>query len=176
MPICREVSIISLAAVLLLTACKQEKVVQSTSGPPAVPVSVSNATQETVPFDLRVVGTVEASSTVQIKSQVAGSLDQVRFSEGQNVAKGDLLFEIDSRPFREALRQAEAAVARDRAQLQQAEATLARETAQLKNADAEAKRYSELEKAGVISKAQHEQVRTSADVSRESTNAFPRRH
>jgi multidrug efflux system membrane fusion protein len=134
-------------------------------------VSVSNATQETVPFDLRVVGTVEASSTVQIKSQVAGSLDQVRFSEGQNVAKGDLLFEIDSRPFREALRQAEAAVARDRAQLQQAEATLARETAQLKNADAEAKRYGELEKAGVISKAQHEQVRTSADVSRESTNA-----
>ena len=63
-----------------------------------------------MPFEVRVVGNVEASSAVQVKSQVAGPLDKVHFTEGQNVAKGDLLFEIDSRPFREALRQAEAAV------------------------------------------------------------------
>ena len=124
-----------------------------------------------MPFDLRVIGNVEASATVQVKSQVAGQLDSVHFAEGQNIAKGALLFEIDSRPFREALRQAEAAVARDRALLRQAEATLARESAQSKNADAEAGRYGELQKAGVISKAQHDQVRTSADVSRESVRA-----
>lgn len=141
------------------------------AGPPVVPVSVSSATEESVPFEIRVVGTVEASSTVQVKSQVAGQLEKVHFTEGQNVSKGALLFEIDSRPFREALRQAEAAVARDRAQLRQSEATLARESAQSKNADAEANRYSELAKAGVISKAQHDQVRTSADVSRESVRA-----
>ena len=171
MSIRREFSLIPLIAAMLAAGCKQQKVVQSTSGPPAVPVSVSSATQESVPFDLRVIGNVEASATVQVKSQVAGQLDSVHFAEGQNIAKGALLFEIDSRPFREALRQAEAAVARDRALLRQAEATLARESAQSKNADAEAGRYGELRKAGVISKAQHDQVRTSADVSRESVRA-----
>jgi membrane fusion protein, multidrug efflux system len=132
----REFSVVTLAAALLFTGCKQQKVVQSTSGPPPVPVSVSAASEESIPFELRVVGSVEASATVQVKSQVAGQLDRVHFSEGQNVSKGALLFEIDARPLREALRQAEAAVARDRAQLRQAEATLARETAQSKNADA----------------------------------------
>jgi membrane fusion protein, multidrug efflux system len=166
-----ECLLISLAAVLLLSGCKQEKVVQSTSGPPPVPVSVANATEEAIPFEVRVVGNVEASSIVQVKSQVAGPLDKVYFTEGQNVAKGALLFEIDPRPFQEALRQAEAAANRDRAQLQQAEATMARESAQAKNADAEAKRYDELAKAGVISKSQHEQVATSASVSREAVRA-----
>ncbi|HYP05136.1 MAG TPA: efflux RND transporter periplasmic adaptor subunit, partial [Bryobacteraceae bacterium] len=160
-----------LAAVLFVAGCQQQKVVQSTSGPPPVPVSVATATQEPVPFELRVVGNVEASATVQVKSQVAGPLDRVHFTEGQNVAKGALLFELDARPFREALRQAEAAVARDQAQLRQAEAALARDTAQARNADADANRYGELAKAGVISKAQHDQYRTSADVTREAVRA-----
>jgi multidrug efflux system membrane fusion protein len=106
-----------------------------------------------------------------VKSQIAGQLLRVHFNEGQNVSNGALLFEIDARPFREALRQAEAAVARDQAQLRQAEATLAREMAQSKNADAEASRYEELQKIGVISRAQRDQVQTSADVSRESVRA-----
>jgi multidrug efflux system membrane fusion protein len=160
-----------LAAVLLFTGCKQEKVVQSTSGPPPVPVSVANATEEAVPFEVSVVGNVEASSIVQVKSQVSGPLDKVYFTEGQNVQKGALLFEIDPRPFQEALRQAEAAANRDRAMLAQAEATFARESAQAKNAEAEAVRYNELAKAGVISKSQHDQVATSASVSRESVRA-----
>jgi membrane fusion protein, multidrug efflux system len=157
-------------SVLALAACKQQSAA-TTAGPPAVPVSIAKATRESVPIQLRVVGTVEASATVQVKSQVAGELLRAHFSEGQNVAKGELLFEIDSRPFQEALKQAEAAVARDRAQLRQAEATLAREGAQSKNADAEATRYNELAKAGVISRAQQDQVSTSADVYRESVRA-----
>lgn len=163
---------ICLAAVVVLglAACKQQKV-QTTSGPPTVPVSTAKATAESVPIQIRVVGTVEASSTVQVKSQIAGQLLRAHFSEGQNVSKGALLFEIDSRPYQEALRQAEAAVARDRAQLRQAEATLARESAQSKNADAESTRYNELAKAGVISRAQQDQVSTSADVYRESVRA-----
>lgn len=139
--------------------------------PPAVPVSVAKATQETIPIEVRVVGTAEASATVEVRSQVAGQLMRVHFKEGQNVQKGALLFEIDSRPYQEALRQAEAAVARDRAQIKQAEATLAREEAQSKNADAEAARFAELVKAGVISKSQYDEVRTSADVSREGVRA-----
>jgi multidrug efflux system membrane fusion protein len=122
-------------------------------------------------LEIKVVGTVEASATVQVKSQVAGQLLKVHFTEGQNVQDGALLFEIDSRPYREALRQAEAAVAKDQAQLRQAEATLARDQAQSKNADADAKRYAELAKSGIISGAQYDQVRTSADVYRESVRA-----
>jgi multidrug efflux system membrane fusion protein len=132
---------------------------------------VAKATQESIPFELRVVGTVEPSATVQVKSQVAGPLESVHFTEGQNVSKGALLFKIDARPFQESLRQAEAAIARDQAQLRQAEATLARDSAQARNADADANRYGELAKQGIISKAQHEQYRTSADVSRESVRA-----
>ena len=156
--------------VFVLVSCKQQKV-QTNTAPPAVPVSTAKALQESVPIQIRVVGTVEASSTVQVKSQVAGQLLRANFTEGQNVENGALLFEIDSRPFVEALRQAEAAVARDRAQLRQAEATLAREAAQSKNAEAESQRYNELAKAGVISRAQQDQVRTSADVYRESVRA-----
>lgn len=136
-----------------------------------MPVSVANATAEAVPLDVRVVGSVEPSSTVQIRSQVAGQILRTHFAEGQNVAKDALLFEIDSRPFLEALRQAEAAVARDQAQLRQAEAMFARDSAQLKNADAEAGRFGELAKAGIISKSQRDQISTSADVSREAVNA-----
>lgn len=140
-------------------------------GPPVVPVSVAKAARESVPFELQVVGTVEPSAAIQVKSQVGGELLRVHFKEGQNVERSALLFEIDSRPYREALLQAQAGVARDRALLNQAEATLARDVAQSKNAEADAARNTELAKAGVISRAQQEQVRTSADVAREAARA-----
>ncbi|MEJ7608251.1 MAG: biotin/lipoyl-binding protein, partial [Bryobacteraceae bacterium] len=111
------------------------------------------------------------SAIVQVKSQVAGQLMRVHFTEGQNVSRGAPLFSLDARPFEEALRQAEASVARDRALLKQAESLLARDQAQSKYADADADRYSELAKAGVIAKAQEEQVRTSASVTRQSVQA-----
>jgi len=161
---------LALAGVLALSACQQQRV-RSSSDPPPVPVSVARVSQESVPFELHEVGAVEASATVQVKSQIAGQLLRVYFTEGQNVTKDALLLEIDSRPYREALRQAEAAAARDRAQLRQAEATLARDLAQSKNADADAARYAELSKAGVISRAQYDEVRTSAEVYRESALA-----
>jgi multidrug efflux system membrane fusion protein len=156
---------------LLLAGCKQEQGKTAAAGPPIVPVSVATAAQESVPTELRVVGTVDASSIVQVKSQVAGQLERVAFTEGQNVKKDDLLFVIDRRPFEDALRQAEAAVGRDKAMISQAEATLARDAAQAKFAETDAARYAELSKAGVVSKSQYDQSRTSADVSRESARA-----
>jgi membrane fusion protein, multidrug efflux system len=140
-------------------------------GPPPVPVALAKATQESIPLEVRVVGTIEASARVEVKSQVAGELLRVYFTEGQNVKKGEPLFELDARPYEDALRQAQALLARDKAQLQQAEAGLARDNAQLKYADADAARYTELAKAGVISRAQSDQVRTTADVTRESARA-----
>ncbi len=137
----------------------------------AVPVSVTKATRESIPTEVRVVGTAAASSVVQIKSQVSGELLAVEFQEGQNVAKGDLLFRIDPRSYQEALRQAEAAAARDRAQVAQARAALARDEAQAKYADTDASRFADLQKEGLASKSQSDQSRAGADVARESAKA-----
>jgi membrane fusion protein, multidrug efflux system len=155
---------------MLLAGCRSPQA-QSPGAPPAVPVTVGVVTEEAVPVEVHAVGTVEASSTVQVKSQVAGELVNVRFVEGGNVSKGDLLFEIDSRPYKEALRQAEAALAKDQAQLRQAEANLARDSAQSKNADSEAARYSQLVKEGVVSPTQYDQFQTTADALREAIRA-----
>src|SRR5450631_1429583 len=163
--------VLSAQCLLFLSACKTAQPAKAQTAMPIVPVSVARATQESVPTELRVVGTVEASAIVQIKSQISGQLLRVSFTEGQNVAKGDQLFEIDPRPYEEALRQAEANVARDRAQIGQMEATLARDAAQAKFNQSDADRYAELAKAGVVSRSQSDQAKTSADVARESARA-----
>ena len=163
--------IFPILAATLWTGCQQHAGPAAAGGPPAVPVSVAKATRESVPTELRVVGTVEASSIVQIKSQVAGQLERVVFTEGQNVNPGDLLFVIDQRPYQEALRQAEAAVTRDVAQITQSEASLARDAAQAEFAKSDAARYAELQKAGVVSKSQSDQSQTAANVSREAARA-----
>ncbi len=157
---------------LALTGCGRPQAASVSAGaPPVVPVSVGKVTTESVPTELRVVGTVDASAIVQIKSQVAGQLLKVGFAEGQNVKAGDLLFEIDPRPFEDAVRQAEAAASRDRAQINQSEAAVARDAAQAKFAETDAARYAELQKAGVVSKSQYDQSKTNADVSRETARA-----
>jgi len=155
----------------LLAGCGSAPKVQSAGGPPPVPVTVATAGQQTVPIEIRVIGTVEPSSTVQVKSQISGELLSVHFVEGGDIKKGDLLFTIDPRPYQEALKQAEAALQKDQAQLRQAEANLGRDTAQEKNAQADATRYTELAKQGVISRSQSEQYRTSADALQQSLHA-----
>src|ERR1035438_6076805 len=124
--------VLSAQCLLFLSACKTAQPAKAQMAMPIVPVSVAKATQESVPTELRVVGTVEASAIVQIKSQISGQLLRVSFTEGQNVANGDLLFEIDPRPYEEALRQADANVARDRAQITQLERTHARRSSPAK--------------------------------------------
>jgi multidrug efflux system membrane fusion protein len=163
------------AAICVLTSCGQKQEAAAPKGGgggmPAIPVTVAKATAESVPNDIRVVGTVEASSIVQIKSQIGGELTKVAFTEGQNVKKGDILFQIDPRQYQDALRQAEAAVLRDRAQINQAEAALGRDAAQAKFAEVDAQRYADLQKEGLASKSQWDQAKTSADASRESARA-----
>jgi multidrug efflux system membrane fusion protein len=141
------------------------------AGPPIVPVSVAKATQEAVPNELRVVGTAEASAIVQVKSQIAGELVKVNFTEGQNVQKGQLLFQIDDRPYRDALNQAEAAVERDRAQIAQNQAMLARDNANAKVAQSEADRQAELNKGGLTPRSTFDQAQATADANRASARA-----
>ena len=165
----RKLSVIILLT-LTLAACRSREV-QSAGPPPPVPVTVAIASQQSVPEDIRAIGSVEPSATVQIKSQIAGQLNAVHFTEGGNVKKGDLLFEIDPRPYQDALRQAEATVNRDRAQLRQAEANLVKDQAQWKNNDTLAARYESLHKEGVVSREQSEQMRTNEQTIRGSVNA-----
>src|SRR5579884_2492298 len=155
-----------------LCGCQSHKT-QAAAGPGAmvVPVAIATASVQPVPLDLRVVGTVEPSSKVDIKSQIAGQLMSVHFTEGQDVKEGDLLFEIDPRPYREALRQAEAAVAKDQAQIAQSQAMLQRDQAQAKFAESDAARYDAMMKDGIVSKQQHEQYSTTAQTAQETVRA-----
>ncbi len=169
---------VAILAAVVCTACGSKKGADPTAAAaggamtrPAVPVTVAAATRETVPVEVRAVGNVDPFATVQVKSQIAGQLMAVRFVEGSHINKGDLLFEIDPRPYREALRQAEAAVARDSALLRQAQANLGRDRAQTKNAEADAERYDELFKQGIAARNQHDQVRTAFEAMRESVRA-----
>jgi membrane fusion protein, multidrug efflux system len=155
---------------VLLSACRAREV-KSAGPPPPVPVTVAVASLESIPQEIHAIGGVEPSATVQIKSQIAGELTAVHFVEGGNVKKGDLLIEIDSRPYQEALHQAEASTAKDRAQLRQAEANLAKDNAQLKNAEVLANRYDSLRKEGVTSREQSEQMQTNLDSLRQSARA-----
>lgn len=136
--------------------------------PPPVPVSIDKAVTESVPIEVRAVGNVEPFSTVGVKAQVGGPLISVKFAEGANVKEGDLLFEIDSRPFRDALRQAEAVARQHEAELRVAEANLARARAQLKNANAEAERFERLSKEGISTRMQEDEIRTAAEVAEQS--------
>jgi multidrug efflux system membrane fusion protein len=127
--------------------------------------------EKTVPVQIRAIGNVEAYSIIQVKSQVAGELTRVYFKEGQDVKKGDLLFEIDPRPFQEAIRQIEANIARDVAQEKLAEANVTRDLAQLKNAQTEANRYAALIEQGIVTRQQYDQYRTNAEALSATVNA-----
>ncbi len=84
---------------------------------PAVPVSVAMAARQDIPIYLTGLGTVQASYTIGIHAQVDGKLEQVLFSEGQHVKKGEVIAKIDPRLFKAALDQAMAKKQQDQAAL-----------------------------------------------------------
>jgi membrane fusion protein, multidrug efflux system len=167
------VGLSALAAALVLAGCGSSKPSQAAAagGMPPVPVSVAAAGREVLPVEVHAVGTAEAYHTVQVKSQIAGQLLSVKFTEGSQVKRGDLLFEIDPLPYQQALRQAEAAVGRDQALLRQAEANVARDRAQAQSAQAEATRQTELLKENITPRATYEQAVAAAQALQASIRA-----
>jgi membrane fusion protein, multidrug efflux system len=99
---------------------------------PAVPVNTAQVQVGDTPIVLTGIGTVQPYNVVDVHSQVTGTIQQIAFVEGQTVRKGDLIAQLDPRPYQAALQQAEANLARDEAQLTNAQVNLNRYTPLLK--------------------------------------------
>ncbi|HEY9791593.1 MAG TPA: efflux RND transporter periplasmic adaptor subunit [Candidatus Obscuribacterales bacterium] len=140
------------------------------------PVSVATATIESVPIEIRTTGNIQPYSVVNVVPQVGGQLKKVYFTQGQMVKTGDLLFQIDPRPYQASLDQAEGNLAKDVAQIKAARANLQRDQANvgqlqanktkdeasLHYANVEYQRYKSLVQQGAISMEQADQTMTSA--------------
>lgn len=111
----------------------------------APPVRVAVARAQDVPHFLNGLGTVQPSSDVLVTSRVDGQLQRLHFREGQRVKAGDLLAEIDPRPFQ--------------AELEQARGTLARDQAQLDNARKDLARYASLSQNDFIARQEYDSQR-----------------
>ena len=145
----------TLAMLALLAGCTTKTV--QTAPMFAARVVVAKAVQKTVPVDLTAIGSAEAFTNVSIKAQVNAVLNEVHVKEGQFVKKGDLLFSLDARPFEATLAQAQAMLARDKAQ------------AELNRTEAD--RYAALYKAGVAAKEQLDQMQANADAQQAAVRA-----
>ena len=96
------------------------------NGGPPMSIVPETATKGDINITLNALGTVTSLATVTVRSQISGYLMKIDFKEGDEVKKGDLIAEIDSRPYEATLAQAKGALARDEAQLKGAQVDLAR--------------------------------------------------
>lgn len=141
--------VVAALAVLVLTAACSGG---GPSGPPPSappPVEVAQAETREIPIQIRAIGAVEAYATVEVRAQVGGVLERVGLERGQAVRPGDVLFEIDDRPFQAALSAAEARLARDRA--------LAR------NARQDVTRYKDLVEKDYVTREQYDAIMANAE-------------
>src|SRR6266478_2043918 len=116
---------------------------------PKVPVSVARVERRSVPYELEATGTVEPIHSVDVLPQVNGTILHVDFAEGNEVAAGQVLFEIDPRPYRAAL--------------QQAEGMLLRDLTTAESAAREAVRYKTLATTNTVTQEDYEAKQSAAD-------------
>jgi multidrug efflux system membrane fusion protein len=138
--------VLAAACAVALAACSRDKAQHE--APPA-PVTVTKAAAKDMPILLTAVGSVEPINSVSVKSLIDGQILESLVKDGDYVKQNQLLFRIDPRPAQAALKQAQAAQAKD-------EATLAQARSQVK-------RYAAIADKGYISADQMEQYRTNAD-------------
>lgn len=137
------------SAAAAAAACSQSSAdgaATGTSGPTAVVVTTAPVIVKPMAVETRAVGNVEASSSVDVRSQVSGELLTVGFTEGQEVTAGQVLFRINPRQFE--------------VTLQQAEAQLSRTMAQRKGMAAQAQRAQDLLQRGLLSRSEYEPLMT----------------
>ncbi len=124
---------------------------------PSVPVRVAEAARKDVPRMLSAVGSVEPEATVSVRPLVTGQIVEVYFRDGDEVKDGQRLFQIDPAPYRAAL--------------EQARANLARSRRQAENAEADVQRYEPLRKSGYVSPQQFDTAVATARALRSDTAA-----
>lgn len=124
----------------------------------AAPVRTATAISADVPLTMSAVGNVEAIGSVDVKSRVAGEILRVDFQEGQNVEKGQTLFQIDPEPLQRQIAEIQADIAKDEALEAQAHANVAKDEALLVQTKASANRALELQKEGIFSREQTDQL------------------
>jgi len=148
------VQVIFLAGIFAVTGCGQKSGTAEKNGkkgPGGVaPVVVGKVQRKVAPLILDAVGVVEAIHTAALRSQVTGTILKVGFREGQDIDQGGLLFELDPRPFQNALNSAEADLERIRAQLE--------------NARLQVARYSSLNLESMVTKEQFQQIQVAERV------------
>jgi len=149
--------LVVLAAMGLVAYYKKESQASSQKGPPAIPVTAVAVVSKTVPVRLYAIGNVESFTTVAVKARVDGQIVSVHFKEGDEVKQGAVLFEIDSRPFAAALKQAQANLLKDKALLDRAVE--------------QEKRYKDLLDKNFISPDAYEQVRTNKETASATVSA-----
>ena len=143
----RRAALAVLVPALLLAGCGDPAEAQG-GPPPAAPVSVAPAVQRTVSDSEEFSGRLEASEFVELRPRVAGTIDQVHFTDGALVKKGQLLFSIDSRGFA--------------ADVARAESQLAAVSARAELAQTELKRAQTLVDARAVSRQEFDQMNSSA--------------
>jgi multidrug efflux system membrane fusion protein len=127
-----------------LSACSKKDPPRS----PTVPVSVATVKRSIIPYVVTANGVAEPMQTVAVEAQVNGILNRVTFAEGQEVQAGQVLFQIDARPYL--------------AVLNQARAQLTRDEAMAANARRDAARYAALVKEGYVTGSQADQAEATA--------------
>ncbi len=110
----------------LFCACEKAKEEKPAVKNRPAPVTVAKVLEKTVPVEIRAIGNVEAYTTVAVKPRVGGMIVRQSVRDGEEVSKGDLLFNIDSRPLEITLKEAQARLEKDIALLRKAEADLSR--------------------------------------------------
>lgn len=136
-----------LSVCIALSGCSKK--VEKPKGRPPALVTSAPATEQNVPVLIKAIGTMEASESVAVRTQISGELIKVAFREGQDVQKGALLFQLDPRTLQAAVTKAEAALSRNRTVLN--------------NARKDYERYAQLVKDGIVTQEQAEAYRTKAD-------------
>ncbi len=172
-PLLLAVAILAIAGLGWLWRSSSSGQAAAAKAPPAAPatsVDVAKVTRTDVPVSVEGLGTVQAFYTVTVTARVDGQLDKVAFTEGQEVRKGDLLAQIDPRPYQAAFDQASAAAAKDAAQLTNARLDLERyellapeQLASKQTVDTQRALVAQLEAQVQADKASIESARTQLD-------------
>src|ERR1700693_1563935 len=141
----------ALVAAILVNVVTRSGAKASTKAPPMPVVEVAAVEQRDVPVYGEWIGTLTGQVNADVKAQVTGYLLTRKFKEGSYVRKGQLLFEIDPRPFQAALDRAKGQVAQARAQLIQDQAQLATAEANQLKSQLDVEKYEPLAKVDAVS-------------------------